>query len=73
MLSRGAAFQRELIVVSSVVGERRLVHRVPLPRGGIVAFVLSQHGPEDACMLVSDGDQRLVVALTPVELNDPAL
>ena len=50
-----------------------MVHGVPLPRRRIVAFALGEHGPEDAGMLVGDGDQRLVVALAAMEVDDPAL
>jgi len=44
---------------------------MPLPSRGIVAFILGEHGPEDAGMLVGDGDQCLVVALAAIELDDP--
>jgi hypothetical protein len=65
-------FSRWLIGLC-VAGERSLVHGVTLPCRGIVAFFLGEHGPEDAGMLVGNGNQSLVVTLASIERDDPAL
>src|SRR5579872_517836 len=40
--------------------------------GWIEAFVPGQYGPEDAGVLVGNRDQRLIVASTRMQLDDPA-
>lgn len=40
--------------------------------GWIEAFVPGQYGPEDASVLVGNRDQRLIVANTRMQLDDPA-
>jgi hypothetical protein len=49
------------------------MQRVTLPRVGIVTFILCEHGPQHAGMLVGNRNQRLVVPLAFMELRDPSL
>ena len=46
---------------------------MPLPRIGVVVFVLCEHRPQHPGMLVGNRNQRLVIALAFMELPDPSL
>jgi hypothetical protein len=49
------------------------MQRVTLPRVGVVTFVLCEHGPQHAGVLVGNRNQRLVIPLAFMELPDPSL
>src|ERR1700741_1530514 len=49
------------------------MHGMTLPRVGVVTFVLCEHGPQHAGVLVGNRNQRLVVSLAFMELPDPSL
>jgi len=52
---------------------QNLGYGMPLPSEGIVALVFDEHRPEHTCMLVGDGYQGLVIALTAMKIDDPSL